>query len=72
MSDDEATIERTAKRLRAARRAKHLTQTQIAEKAGVSMNYYSLVERAKKNPTTSIFARIIDAIGVTSAEILGK
>jgi transcriptional regulator with XRE-family HTH domain len=70
MTDE--SVKRTAKKLRAARRARHLTQTEVAKKAGISMNYYAQVERAKKNPSTSIFLKIINAIGVTSADILGE
>jgi transcriptional regulator with XRE-family HTH domain len=72
MSDDKASIERTAKRLRKARRDKHLTQVEVADRAGISETYYVQIEGAKKNPTTSIFKKIIKAIGVSSEEILGK
>lgn len=72
MSDDKASIKRTAKRLRKARRDKHLTQVEVAEKAGISETYYVQIEGAKKNPTTSVFKKIIKAIGVSSEEILGK
>ena len=72
MSDDKASIERTAKRLRKARRDKHLTQVEVADRAGISETYYVQIEGAKKNPTTSVFKKIIKAIGVSSEEILGK
>jgi transcriptional regulator with XRE-family HTH domain len=71
MSDDKPSIERTAKRLRKARRDKHLTQVEVAKKAGISETYYVQIEGAQKNPTTSIFKKIIKAIGVNSEEILG-
>lgn len=72
MSDDKSSIERTAARLRKARLAKKLTQSQVAKKAGVSDNHYAQIERGEKNPTTSTFSNIIDAIGVSSVDILGK
>ena len=72
MTDDKASIERTAARLRKARLAKGMTQAEVAKKAGISENHYAQVERAEKNPTTSTFSSIIDAIGVSSTEILGK
>ena len=72
MSDDKAAIERTAKRLRKARRAKHLTQVEVASNAGISETYYVQIEGAKKNPTTSVFNKIIKVIGVSSKEILGE
>ncbi len=72
MTDDKASIERTAKRLRKARRDRHLTQVDVAKKAGISETYYVQIEGATKNPTTSIFKKIIKAIGVSSNEILGE
>jgi transcriptional regulator with XRE-family HTH domain len=72
MSDDKASIERTAARLRKARRASGLTQVEVAKKAGISENHYAQIERGEKNPTVSTFKSIIKAIGVSSEEILGK
>lgn len=70
MTDDKASIEHTADRLRKARQAKELTQSEVAKKAGISENHYAQIERAEKNPTVSTFKSIIAAIGVSSAEIL--
>jgi transcriptional regulator with XRE-family HTH domain len=70
MTDE--SVKRTANRIREARRAKNLTQVEVAKKAGISQNHYAQIERGEKNPTTSNFLKIIDAIGVTSADILGK
>jgi transcriptional regulator with XRE-family HTH domain len=72
MTDDKASIERTAAKLRKARLAKNLTQVEVAKKAGISENHYAQIERGEKNPTVSTFQGIIDAIGVSSTEILGK
>jgi transcriptional regulator with XRE-family HTH domain len=72
MADDKAQIERAAKRLKKARQAKKLTQVEVAKKAGISENHYAQIERGEKNPTLSTFTNIIKAIGVSSAEILGK
>lgn len=72
MTDDKASIERTAARLRKARQAKRLTQAEVAKKAGVNENHYAQIERGEKNPTLSTFTNIIEAIGVSSTEILGK
>ncbi|HUD07275.1 MAG TPA: helix-turn-helix transcriptional regulator [Candidatus Saccharimonadales bacterium] len=71
MSDDKASIIRTGKKLRAARRKNHFTQAEIAKKAGISENHYAQIERGEKNPTISNFKKIIKAIGVMSTEILG-
>lgn len=72
MIDDKASIQRTATKLRAARKAKHLTQAEVAKKAGISETYYAQIERAVKNPTTTVFKKIIRAIGVEPNDILGK
>jgi transcriptional regulator with XRE-family HTH domain len=72
MTDDKKSIERTASRLRKARQAKELTQSEVAKKAGISENHYAQIERAEKNPTVSTFTNILKAIGVSSAEILDK
>ena len=72
MTDDKASIERTATRLRKARQAKSMTQAEVAKKAGISENHYAQIERAEKNPTVSTFKSIIKAIGVPSSEILDK
>ncbi|HSX06837.1 MAG TPA: helix-turn-helix transcriptional regulator [Candidatus Saccharimonadia bacterium] len=72
MTDDKASIERTAAKLRKARLAQGLTQAQVAKKADISENHYAQVERGEKNPTVSTFQSIINAIGVSSSEILDK
>lgn len=70
MTDDKASIERTATRLRKARQAKSMTQAEVAKKAGISENHYAQIERAEKNPSVSTFKSIIKAIGISSADIL--
>lgn len=66
------TVKRIGRKLRAAREARGYTQELVAEKAGISRNYYALIERGIKNPTTTVFLDIIDALGINSADILGK
>ena len=72
MTDDKASIESIAANIRKARQASGLTQAEVAKKAEVSENHYAQIERGEKNPTLSTFIRIIDAIGVSSTDILGK
>jgi XRE family transcriptional regulator, regulator of sulfur utilization len=72
MTDDKASIERTAARLRKARQAQGLTQVAVAKKAGISETHYAQVERGEKNPTISIFLSIIEALDVASVDVLGK
>jgi transcriptional regulator with XRE-family HTH domain len=72
MTDDKAAMERVAARLKKARLAKRLTQAEVAKKADISETHYAQVERAEKNPSTTVLIRIIDAMGTSSQDILGK
>lgn len=72
MTDDRESIERVAGNLRKTRQAKQLTQAEVAKRAGISETYYAQIERGEKNPATSIFLSIIEALDVPSADILGK
>jgi transcriptional regulator with XRE-family HTH domain len=72
MTDDKTSIKLTAARLRKARKAKQLTQVEVASKADVSISYYAQVERGEINPTASKLLSIIEALGVGSKDILGK
>jgi transcriptional regulator with XRE-family HTH domain len=70
--DDEALIKDTANRIRKARRAAKFTQVEVATKAGISENHYAQIERGEKNPTTSNFRKILQAIGITSKELFNE
>jgi transcriptional regulator with XRE-family HTH domain len=72
MTDDKPALERTAAKLKKARLAKRLTQAEVAKRADISATHYAQVERAEKNPSTTVFMRIIDALGVSSKDILGR
>lgn len=69
---DKIVLVRIGKRLHAARRAMHLTQTELAVKAGISETHYAQVERGEKSASILIFVKILDVLGVPSNEILGK
>lgn len=64
------TKEETGKRIRALREKKGLTQAQVAEKAGIHVNYYARVERGEPNPRIPIIEKIAKALGVKSSDIL--
>jgi transcriptional regulator with XRE-family HTH domain len=49
--------------LRAARRAAGLTQTQFAERVGISQSYVSAVERGVRNLTLEVMAGLAAALG---------
>ena len=50
--------------LRKARRAKNLTQTQLAEKAGFTMRAVQYWEHGTKNITLENAAKLLDALGM--------
>ena len=53
--------QRLAKELRRLRKNAKLTQEQAAEKAGISLRYYALLEAAK--PTRSAKIEILEKLG---------
>lgn len=69
MKDSDAITIKTAKRLRAIRIDRDLTQAQVADKAKMSANYYAKIERGEIRPSINIYERIAKALKVTAAEI---
>jgi transcriptional regulator with XRE-family HTH domain len=58
-------------RLRARREARGYTQAQLAEKIGVSPNYFGVLERGLKLPTLGTLILIAEALELSPAELLG-
>jgi transcriptional regulator with XRE-family HTH domain len=58
------------KNLKKAREDKKLTQSEVAEKAGISVNYYARIERDEVNPSIEIVENIVKVLGVRSCDIL--
>jgi len=56
--------------MRRIRKAKKLTQEQVAEAADLHPNYISSVERAERNISICNIERIAIALGVTMAELV--
>ena len=69
MKDSDATTIKTAKRLRAVRIDRNLTQAQVADRAKMSANYYAKIERGEVRPSIDMYERIAKALKVTAAEI---
>lgn len=58
----------------AARHARHelkLTQQQVAELIGVSVEFYSRMERGIAHPGLEVFLRMLDILGVRADTLLG-
>lgn len=59
-----------SKKIRAIRDKKKMTQAEVALKAGITVNYYSRVERGEENPTYDTIMALAKALGVKSSDIL--
>ncbi len=53
-----------------AREAKGWSQEDLADQAGLHRTYVSGLERAVRNPTITIVARLAKALGVTASDLL--
>ena len=54
--------------LKQFRRASHLTQAQLAERAGFSVTYISKLERGARQPQRSTVVLLADALGLSGDE----
>lgn len=59
-----------AKRVRALRESKGLSQEQLGALAGVHRTYIGMIERAEKNITLVNIERLARALGVRSSHLL--
>jgi transcriptional regulator with XRE-family HTH domain len=62
--------EKLGNNLKRIRNKKAITQGDIARSLGVSRGFVSNIENGKTNPTLATIARLANAIGVTSDELL--
>lgn len=58
-------------RLRNTRKAKNLTQMQLAQSAGVAVNSIRLYEGDKREPTIKALQKLADVLGVSEAWLMG-
>ena len=58
--------------IRRVRRAKRMTQAQLAAAAGVCAQTIALLETESHSPRPATLDRISAALGVTTAELLGQ
>jgi transcriptional regulator with XRE-family HTH domain len=61
--------EQFGNRVRLLRSNDGLTQEQLAERAGISVDFLSLIERGKNSPSFDNLEDLADALGVTVAEL---
>lgn len=58
--------------IRRLRKAKGLTQEQLAHEAGMAMRYVAGVERGEENPSLKFLVKIAEALGTEPAELLQR
>lgn len=58
--------------LRKARDEAGLSQEALAEKAGITRVYVSLLERNKKSPTLEVFQRLCDALQIAPSKFMAR
>ncbi|HEY1697964.1 MAG TPA: helix-turn-helix transcriptional regulator [Polyangiaceae bacterium] len=59
-----------AANVRALRRARKLTQEQLAERAGMDLSYLQRIERAETNLSMDKLLGVADAFGVAPGQLL--
>lgn len=69
MKDTDVTTTKIAKRLRAVRIERSLTQVQVAEKADLNTNYYAKIERGEIRPSIATYEKLAKVLKITSSEL---
>ena len=59
-------------RIKAVRKAKKMTQEELAEIIGISVNYLGAIERGDKLPRLVTFIRIANALEISSDYLLSE
>lgn len=60
------------KNLREARNKTHLTQAQVAEKAGIHVNFYARIERGEVDPSLDTLKTILKILKIKSTEVFSS
>jgi transcriptional regulator with XRE-family HTH domain len=68
---DERLVRQVRARLRELRQERGLTQEQLCERAGVSLDLVNRVEGGKRTPGLATLARLAAALGVSVVDLLG-
>ncbi len=58
------------RRIREKRKLLHISQSQFAEKLGLSEPYIGMIERGERVPSLETFIQISDGLGATADELL--
>jgi len=58
--------------LRRKRHDQHMTQEELAERAGLSARYVGAIERGDVSASVTVLGQIADALGVEPGELLRR
>lgn len=58
------------KNIRKHRKIQGLRQEDVAEKTGISTNYYGVIERGEKIPALDTFVAILNALDISADQVL--
>jgi len=64
------TREQIGKKIKEIREKAKLSQVQVADKAGISVNYFARLERGEVNPSAETLKSIAKSLNVKSGDIL--
>ena len=64
------TGKKIGEKIKEIREKAKLTQVQVAQKAGIHVNYFARLERGEVNPSVEIVQNIAKALKVKSGDIL--
>lgn len=56
---------------RQGRKALQLTQEQVAERLGLSVEFYSRIERGRAHPSIEVFLRMVEILDMSADTLLG-
>ena len=72
MKNVDSVRQTVATNVRRARQAAGLSQEQLADAAEIDRTYASGIERAQRNPSILVLAKIADAVGADTADLLDR
>ncbi len=68
MSDSE--LKKLGKKIKEARKQRGLTQSDVAEKADTSANYFAQIERGEVNPSYTLLQAIAKALKIKLTDLI--
>jgi transcriptional regulator with XRE-family HTH domain len=61
-----------ARNLRRLRRAKRLSQEELADRAGINRNYVGMLEREEKSATVDMLEKLADVLNIDPIEFFKR